>query len=132
MENSFDNCISLKVVKLSPSVKRINDCAFGYCKSLKVVKLPPSLRTINRYAFRYCKSLTIVNLSACPLLEEIDTRAFEYCTSLLAVYFPKSLESWIGDYVFSQSHSRNHNMDTSCSSRHDIVVFNVVKSLYKN
>jgi len=86
------------------SVEVIDNEAFSFCKSLKVLKLPPSVKTINDGAFRCCESLIIVNLSTRPLLEEIANGAFYDCSSLLAVHFPNSLQR-IGEYAFWNCHS---------------------------
>jgi len=52
--HAFFNCVNLREINLHDSSLEVIDAhAFDKCKSLKIVKLPPSLKRINYGAFSY-------------------------------------------------------------------------------
>ena len=64
------------------SVKGINFGAFNNCTSLKSIKLPESVTTIEQYAFSGCTSLTEINLSN---VTSIGNAAFRDCSALTEI-----------------------------------------------
>ena len=59
---AFQECTTLKTLKMSNSVKEIRHNAFEGCTKLKTIKLSNKLKTIGAGAFRSCSSLTEVNI----------------------------------------------------------------------
>ena len=53
----FMRCLSLKRVKIPPTVREIDKNAFKSCKSLKKVTIPEGVKRIGHGAFSYCSSL---------------------------------------------------------------------------
>ena len=50
-EWAFEDCVSLKTIKLPKSIKTINESAFYNCSSLQTIDLLPSLTTLGDDAF---------------------------------------------------------------------------------
>ncbi|MBR0536978.1 MAG: leucine-rich repeat protein, partial [Clostridia bacterium] len=60
-DKTFENCRSLKTVRLNEGLTTIKACAFRYCEALESVVIPASVKTIEREAFWECwelKSIT--------------------------------------------------------------------------
>ena len=55
--SAFENCTSLKNIKIPDSVEGIEAWAFYNCTSLKSIKIPSSVKYIGYGAFDYCISL---------------------------------------------------------------------------
>ena len=56
-ECAFQNCVSLKTIKLPKYIKTINASAFFKCMLLQTIDLPLSLTTLGMAAFYNCSSL---------------------------------------------------------------------------
>lgn len=87
----FSNNSSVKAIKLSSSVKKIDKMAFALNKSLQIVICGESLEEIGESTFQGCKSLYHVELNDC--LKFIDHIAFSGCTSLKSIVIPSSVET---------------------------------------
>ena len=93
----FYCCTSLKTVKLSSYIKKIEKGAFANCTNLKTVKSGGKTVSIGAEAFRDCTSLEKIEFEIDPA--EIGSRAFQNCTSLKSFTFPDDLKK-IGDKAF--------------------------------
>ena len=96
-EGAFQDCESLKTIKLSKSIKIINSRAFYNCSSLQKIDLPPSLTMLDDRAFQNCSSLQKFDL---PLsLMTMSSYVFVNCSLLQKIVLPPSLTT-LGDKVF--------------------------------
>lgn len=55
--NAFEDCASMREVKIGDSVKKIGDFAFFGCRGLTSVVIPHSVETIGEDAFKGCGNL---------------------------------------------------------------------------
>ena len=74
--SSFDNCYSLKSIKIPNSIEEIGTGAFSQCQSLSSIVIPKSVKTIADYAFQSCSSL--VSISIPDSVKSIGHHAFSY------------------------------------------------------
>ena len=120
---AFENCTSLKSVKLPEGIEAIAGGVFSGCSSLESIVIPDSVTQIFEYAFENCTSLKDVRLptglkkldgfQGCTALESITipegvekiyNDAFSGCSSLKSISIPDSVEQ-IGYFVFSGCNS---------------------------
>eukprot|EP00518_Triparma_eleuthera_P019720 CAMPEP_0197553982 /NCGR_PEP_ID=MMETSP1320-20131121/10317_1 /TAXON_ID=91990 /ORGANISM="Bolidomonas sp., Strain RCC2347" /LENGTH=254 /DNA_ID=CAMNT_0043114823 /DNA_START=67 /DNA_END=828 /DNA_ORIENTATION=+ len=76
----FDQCSSLRDLKIPEGVARIGDYAFHKCSSLKYMSLPESVREVGWSAFNGCTNLERLDLP--EGLEAVGNRAFKGCERL--------------------------------------------------
>lgn len=94
----FENCKSLKGMRVPENIKTIPRGMFKGCSSLSLVNLPQYLLSIDDYAFDGCSSLTDLKL---PIyLNSLGYRALADCSKLTTLDLPSSLQS-IGSYAFA-------------------------------
>lgn len=123
---AFERCYELETVKMSASLKIVDEYAFRNCDALKSVSFPASLTGINgnafsdndeletvtftkgsqayigNYAFRNCTNLTKLNLA--EGVTSIGKDAFLNCDSLLEVDITKGVTK-IGQGAFADCDS---------------------------
>lgn len=87
----FSNNSSVKAIKLSNSVKKIDWGAFTQNHNLQIFVSGSSLELIDDSAFQDCESLHTVKLN--DGLKEIGTLAFSQCDSLESLLIPNSVET---------------------------------------
>ncbi len=114
---TFKDCKSLRTVKLSNNVKRINYSAFDGCEMLEEINIPDSVTEISEYAFSrtnikefiWPENMTTLNngifaysdLSYIKLpntLETIGSNAFGGCENLAEIEIPESVTSINGAF----------------------------------
>ncbi len=61
--SAFENCKSLKAIRIPPSVTRIDFAAFRRCSEITEMSLPDKLTTLGLYAISHCKNLAYVRMS---------------------------------------------------------------------
>lgn len=94
----FENCKSLKSVRVPENIKTLPLGMFKGCSSLSSVTLPQYLLSIDDYAFDGCSSLAEIKL---PIyLNSLGYRALADCSKLTSLDLPSSLQS-IGSYAFA-------------------------------
>lgn len=76
--NMFNNCRSLKGIKLPSLVERIHEAAFFGCSDLREISIPDATDTIARVAFQDCLRLERVTGS----ITTINEAAFLHCMNL--------------------------------------------------
>jgi len=84
-ESAFSYCYNLKSVKLSDSLKRIEDYGFNECKSLSNVELPNNLENIGAYVFYNCSAIDSIAIPSS--VQYLGARTFYNCTSLKKLVF---------------------------------------------
>ena len=94
---TFLNCVSLKIIYLPEGLTFLGQHAFQGCSGITNVHLPDTLLSISDNTFCACSSILAVRLP--PSLGSIGTRAFFKCSSLVDIHLPQSLES-IGKNAF--------------------------------
>ena len=87
----FYGCELLESVKISGSVKTIEESAFGHCTSLASVTLAKGVEEIGSGAFRNCTSLASVTIHG---VSEIGWGAFYGCTSLKEVRYKDTIKQF--------------------------------------
>ena len=87
--SAFEQCASLKNVKLPNTLVRINGSAFKECTSLSSVTFGEGLKTIEREAFTGCEALKEIALP--NGLETLEYDSFADCINLEKVTFPNTL-----------------------------------------
>lgn len=94
----FENCKSLKGMRVPENIKTLPRGMFKGCSSLSLVNLPQYLLSIDDYAFDGCSSLTDLKL---PIyLNSLGYRALADCSKLTTLDLPSSLQN-IGNYAFA-------------------------------
>ncbi|RHO72672.1 leucine-rich repeat domain-containing protein [Parabacteroides sp. AF48-14] len=83
-EKAFDNCSSLKDIKLPKFLTTIGYMAFGNCDNLENIVFPSSLEKIDIGAFWFCSSLKSILLGR--RLKSIGGDCFHHCTSLQEIH----------------------------------------------
>lgn len=76
-------------------VEVIGACAFEHSK-IKQVVFPPTLKIIENHAFGYCGNLEAVQIPTGP--EQIGSYAFMHCIKLRALTLPASVKS-VGNWI---------------------------------
>ncbi len=89
-EFSFENCKSLKTVKLPSTVTKIYNNSFKSCTELVSVILPNTLKIIDNYAFQNCTNLSYIELP--EGLERINTDAFKN-TKIEKIVIPSTVKT---------------------------------------
>lgn len=113
---AFQDCVDLKLVHFSRSVRDISDFAFAGCSNLERINIPFNVMHIGRSAFAGCKSLQQVVVNA--QVDKLPSYCFSGCTSLKSVTLNEKLKI-IGDGTF-----------ISCKSLKKIEIPESVESIY--
>ena len=72
------------------NIKEIGYMSFEQCKSLKSIKIPSSVEKLGYGAFAYCEALETADITS--KIKEIDTSVFSHCGALTTVYIPGSVK----------------------------------------
>ncbi len=91
---AFSECTHLRLLELSPTLKKIGERAFDNCVSLNDFTLPRGVTTIGSYAFFKCSTLTRVPSDS--LLKNVTTLGrgvFMHCTKIEEAVFPPALNA---------------------------------------
>ncbi len=99
-KGAFEDCTSLRSVKLPDLLKVVKEDTFRGCTSLSSIALGRSVKTVEKNAFRDCVSLASVGLG--ENIETIEESAFEGCSSLSKVTLNYFMTT-IGDRAFANS-----------------------------
>ena len=94
---AFEDCASLKSIRLPEGLTMIYDRVFNNCTSLEEIDLPSSLTHLGENVFSGCTSLKSVDLSC--QITTIESRTFYGCTSLESVLIPDNITK-IGKEAF--------------------------------
>ena len=89
-EFSFENCKSLKTVKLTSNITKIDMNSFKFCTELVSIDLPNTLKIIDNYAFQNCTNLSYIELP--EGLERINTDAFKN-TKIEKIVIPSTVKT---------------------------------------
>ncbi len=96
--SSFDGCTSLKEIRFSKNLERIDTAAFAHCTSLEKVSLPEKLGYIPESCFEVCTSLKNVEIP--DNYQSIRSGAFYGCSALKTIRLPEQL-NYIGSLAFA-------------------------------
>ena len=89
-EVAFKDRTKLEVVELCEGLLAIGKNAFNNCRSLKRIKIPSTVTLIGDSAFLYCGKLEKIELQ--EGIEEIGDFAFNQCTSVKHVHIPTTIK----------------------------------------
>ena len=101
LDQAFEDCDSLKEVRIEGNIEIIGDEAFYDCENLETVTFPDTLKSIGEYAFLQNRMLNKVILKN---VESIGESAFEGCWSLYYVHLGLKMQT-VGDYAFTACNS---------------------------
>lgn len=101
LEHAFEDCDSLKEVRIEGNIVNIEQAAFYDCESLETITFPNSLSTIGDNAFMQDRMLTKVVFSH---VVSIGIEAFAGCWSLYYVHLGANLTT-VGQYAFKDCSS---------------------------
>ena len=93
----FYGCRSLRQVRLSPNLTKLDVYAFFGCQELEHIELPNSLEGIETFAFQACYKLKEIEIPAS--VRYIGGAAFDDCRAMHHVTFHEGLDS-IGNSAF--------------------------------
>ena len=96
-DTCFGNCILLKNIKISPSVKEIGNGSFINCSNLSKIYLPDSVTELGFGAFQNCCKLKNVRIS--KSIDIINEYLFYNCIRLSKLYLPDNIK-YISDESF--------------------------------
>lgn len=102
--NAFEQCASLRKVRIAEGLEEIGDQAFIWCDALEEIYIPSSVRVIGKRAFTLCESLKTVSFGSDSNLRRISEEAFYHCHSLRNIFIPKSVQQ-IGQLAFGNCYS---------------------------
>ena len=97
--NTFRCCIEVETVIMADTVRRIKKEAFEECWSLKFIKLSRNLEYIGEWALWSCHSLTSIFIP--PSCRKIYNCAFVGCKKLIILGLPQNVE--LGEDVFQNT-----------------------------
>ena len=101
-EGAFQDCWSIKSVKIPDSVTNIGEYAFEYCTSLERVIIGNGVTTIGFRAFQNCWSLKSVIIG--NSVTSISAEAFYKCVSITSITIPDCVTG-IGSCAFYECDS---------------------------
>lgn len=84
-ESAFEDCYSLRKIKLPNNISIVEDFAFAECESLRSIHLPNNVTSIGESAFRRCRKLEQITIG--ENIKNIGTECFAYCKRLSRIYF---------------------------------------------
>ena len=90
VSGAFYDCVSLKKIKFSDTLRRIGNSALYNCLALKKVDIPSTVTSIGRNAFTGCESVETFDLP--DAITEIQDGTFYNCVSLSHIDIPESVE----------------------------------------
>ena len=90
---AFQDTRKLEEVELCEGLFEIGTGAFNNCISLKRIKIPSTVTLIGDSAFGSCHRLEQIELQ--EGIEEIGQRAFFDCTSLKRIHIPTTSETFL-------------------------------------
>ena len=97
--NAFEECISLKSIKIPYYVNAIGSGAFKNCFDLEHINLPVAITSIDSGVFWQCNSLSHIYIP--EGVTKIESSAFAQCRNLASITLPITLVE-IGPMAFSQ------------------------------
>ena len=95
---AFQNCTSLKTVKLGQGLVEIAPLTFRGCTSLESVTIGDAVETVGDYAFDGCKSLQNIHFGSS--VKSLSKCAFSNCSVLTVMTFPDPIQT-IGESAFA-------------------------------
>ena len=96
---SFESCINLQSIEVSPNVATIAPDSFKYCSSLGSITIPAGVTSIPNETFSGCTGLTTLTLPS--TVTSIGDMAFYGCNSLQNITIPNEVAT-IGNEAFYQ------------------------------
>lgn len=99
---AFSDCTSLRSIRIPDGVKKIGCCAFRNCTSLSQIVIPDSVKDIWFETFSGCKNLVSITLS--ENITSIGMKTFRNCSSLSRIFIPKRVWSISDDAFQGCSH----------------------------
>ena len=124
----FQFCSSLRELTLPPTLRAVDDFAFGDT-ALRDVTFPSGLVLLGEGVFTSCKALRSLTLP--DTLEEIGNDAFSLCTGLKALTIPAAVEE-LGTFVFAGCESLRELRlaGDACRLRADVFGYRLPEPLY--
>ena len=101
-ESAFEDCYSLRKIKLPNNISIVEDFAFAECESLRSIHLPNNVTSIGESAFRRCRKLEQITIG--ENIKNIGTECFAYCKRMSRIYFKGTTPPKGGSDMFEEIH----------------------------
>ena len=111
---AFMLCIKLEEVELCEGLLEIGNSAFSKCKGLKRINIPSTVTIIEEMVYHKCYQLEEVEL--CEGLLEIRREAFSFCRSLKHINLPATIRRLGTKVFFGQSSLLSINLPDGIES----------------
>ena len=98
-KSAFEECISLKSIKLPAKIRVVSERCFFNCTNLKTIESVSNIKVINKSAFEGCSKLKSINSIKMNNIKSIEENAFKDCYKLSVDMKLDSLSN-IGDMAF--------------------------------
>lgn len=89
-EKAFWKCENLERISLGSGITSIERSTFLNCISLRQIRIPPTVKVIHSFAFQGCSNLEYVEFSYG--LERIGEKAFANCPNLKSIKLPSTIK----------------------------------------
>lgn len=93
---AFENCASLRNLRVGEKMETIYDSAFMNCTALGTINIPGSVQTLGRWLFQGCESLETITLN--EGLRELSASTFYGC-GVVSIRIPSTVTE-IPDFAF--------------------------------
>lgn len=95
---TFENCVSLRNLRVGEKMETIYDSAFMNCTALGTINIPGSVQTLGRWLFQGCESLETITLN--EGLRELSASTFYGC-GVVSIRIPSTVTE-IPDFAFQE------------------------------
>lgn len=95
---TFENCASLRNLRVGEKMETIYDSAFMNCTALGTINIPGSVQTLGRWLFQGCESLETITLN--EGLRELSASTFYGC-GVVSIRIPSTVTE-IPDFAFQE------------------------------
>ena len=103
---SFYNMRSLRKIRLSKNLIKVESRTFTECSKLQQIRIPDKVKSIGVQAFAGCKSLKSITLG--KNVEEIAIGAFEDCPNLRKIVFRSKVWTIPNEVIFRDTGKNNY------------------------
>ena len=100
----FENCVSLRNLRIGEKMETIYDSAFMNCTALGTINIPGSVQTLGRWLFEGCENLETITLN--EGVRNLSPSTFYGC-GIRSISIPSTVTE-IPDWTFQECHNLEH------------------------